>query len=66
MEGKKTVSWWGPLIVFALFVALCLWCAWVGTRAEARRFERQGYVITNELGVERVATVTPIFEEWGR
>jgi len=64
-ETKKRQSGnWGLVIFVVFMLALILGSMMVGAHVEARRFERQGYVLIQGIDGEAVATVTPVFEEW--
>lgn len=66
-KKKDTGTWvWVLAIFLALWIASILGAAYLGMRSTARQFERHGYVLINGESGEAVATVTPIFQEWGR
>ena len=64
-ETRKQQSCnWGLAIFVAFILALILASAMLGANVEARRFERQGYVLIKGIDGEAVATVTPVFPQW--
>ena len=66
-ETKKRQSGnWGLAIILAIWLAMTLGAGYLGAHNVTRRFERHGYVLINGESGEAVATVTPIFQEWGR
>lgn len=67
-QGKETDhDWvWGLIIVLALIVGLFGIGVLFGRNRTERAFERHGYVLINGESGEAVATVTPVFQEWGK
>lgn len=67
METKKGIGCGWEFIFIALGILVILVVGVLAGRDDVLdSFERHGYVLIREDGVEAVATITPVFEEWGK
>jgi len=65
MNGGKAFWDSGEFALMILAVML-IGAGILGGCSVKNTFRNYGYVLIRENGVEAVATVTPIFQEWGR